>query len=221
MLENVPWIVRTRHFNDFKAGLARLGYTFIVDVKDAQHFGVPQRRKRAILMGVAEGSIRFAPPARKQITVREAIGNIEAPRYSRDPLHNRRQHRNDRVRALIRNIPRDGGSRTDLPPSQQLKCHATCDGFKDVYGRMAWDRAAPTITGGCFNPSKGRFLHPSQNRAISLREAAILQGFPRGYRFPITAGVQAVALMIGNALPPEFIRRHALEIKKALASHRP
>jgi DNA (cytosine-5)-methyltransferase 1 len=81
---------------------------------------------------------------------------------------------------------------------------------------MAWDAVAPTITSGCFNPSKGRFLHPQQNRAITMREAALLQGFPRGYTFDLTAGKEAIALMIGNALPPEFIRRHALEIKRAL-----
>ena len=81
---------------------------------------------------------------------------------------------------------------------------------------MAWDAVAPTITGGCFNPSKGRFLHPVENRAITMREAALLQGFPRNYSFDIKAGKQRIALMIGNALPPEFIRRHAVAILKKL-----
>ena len=85
---------------------------------------------------------------------------------------------------------------------------------------MAWDQVAPTITGGCFNPSKGRFLHPVKNRAITMREAALLQGFPRGYHFDISGGKEALALMIGNALPPEFIRRHALSVRKALADNR-
>jgi site-specific DNA-cytosine methylase len=69
---------------------------------------------------------------------------------------------------------------------------------------------------GCFNPSKGRFLHPEKNRAITMREAALLQGFPRDYIFDLSAGKEAIALMIGNALPPEFIRRHALEIRSAI-----
>jgi DNA (cytosine-5)-methyltransferase 1 len=81
---------------------------------------------------------------------------------------------------------------------------------------MAWDEVAPTITSGCFNPSKGRFLHPVKNRAITMREAAILQGFPRSYIFDLSGGKTALALMIGNALPPELIRRHAKEIHTAL-----
>jgi len=98
---------------------------------------------------------------------------------------------------------------------RQLACHKRTDGFRDIYGRMAWDEPAPTITGGCFNPSKGRFLHPVDNRAITLREAAILQSFPRRYRFPVDKNKELVALMIGNALPPVFIRRHAREIARS------
>jgi len=89
-------------------------------------------------------------------------------------------------------------------------------GFADVYGRMKWDDVSPTITSGCFNPSKGRFLHPSQNRAISLREASLLQAFPRNYYFSLNGGKEAAALMIGNALPPAFIKKHALAIKASL-----
>jgi site-specific DNA-cytosine methylase len=79
-------------------------------------------------------------------------------------------------------------SRLALPAKQQLDCHIACDGFKDVYGRMAWDEIAPTITGGCVNPSKGRFLHPSKNRPITLREAALLQTFPPDYKFSLRKG---------------------------------
>jgi DNA (cytosine-5)-methyltransferase 1 len=85
---------------------------------------------------------------------------------------------------------------------------------------MAWDEVAPTITSGCFNPSKGRFLHPTRNRAITMREAAMLQSFPRSYKFPIEGNKCALALMIGNALPPEFIRRHALKIKECIRFER-
>jgi len=118
------------------------------------------------------------------------------------------------VRGLIRLIPKNGGSRTDLKFAAQLKCHRKCDGFHDVYGRMAWDDVAPTITGGCFNPSKGRFLHPVRHRAITLREAALLQTFPPTYFFSLKRGKSNAAQMIGNALPPEFIRRHAQSIAK-------
>jgi site-specific DNA-cytosine methylase len=77
----------------------------------------------------------------------------------------------------------------------------------------------PTITGGCVNPSKGRFLHPSQDRSITLREAALLQSFPKGYRFSLSRGKFAAAAMIGNALPPAFVKRHALAVKKSLIPH--
>lgn len=81
---------------------------------------------------------------------------------------------------------------------------------------MAWDKVAPTITTGCFNPSKGRFLHPTRNRAITIREAALLQGFPAGYKFDVNDGKVALAMMIGNALPPPFIAAHARSISEVL-----
>jgi len=161
--------------------------------------------------------IDFPREATTTRTVRDAIAWLPKPGASKDLLHNLpERRRGDRVAAFIRDIPKDGGSRKDLPKRRQLDCHKRSDGFKDVYGRMAWDEVAPTITGGCFNPSKGRFLHPSANRAITMREAALLQGFPRNYIFDPKIGKQRIALMIGNALPPEFIRRHALTIMKGL-----
>jgi len=82
---------------------------------------------------------------------------------------------------------------------------------------MHWNDVAPTITSGCVNPSKGRFLHPTANRAITLREAALLQSFPRTYFFDASAGKHPTAALIGNALPPEFVRRHARQIWHILA----
>ena len=124
---------------------------------------------------------------------------------------------------LIRAIPKDGGSRTALSETLRLKCHTIANGYYDVYGRMRWDDVAPTITGGCINPSKGRFLHPVEDRAISLREAALLQSFPTSYTFSLRRGKYAVAEMIGNALPPIFsrvqaeaIRAHLTDLKPAL-----
>jgi DNA (cytosine-5)-methyltransferase 1 len=126
------------------------------------------------------------------------------------------ENRSKEVRELIALIPKNGGSRSDLPKRYQLDCHKRSDGFSDVYGRMAWDDVSPTITSGCHNPSKGRFLHPSQNRTITLREAAILQGFPRRYRFNVDHGKESIALMIGNALPPPFIAAHAGALRRGL-----
>jgi site-specific DNA-cytosine methylase len=150
-------------------------------------------------------------------TVRAAIGKLAQPGRGRDALHNLpRLTRKSHVQALIADIPKNGGSRTQLANERQLACHLKSTGFKDIYGRMAWDDVAPTITGGCFNPSKGRFLHPDEDRAITMREAALLQSFPKTYSFPLNYGKVALAMMIGNALPPEFIRRHALAVAASL-----
>jgi DNA (cytosine-5)-methyltransferase 1 len=154
------------------------------------------------------------------VTVRQAFDGMSSPKSARDKLHRMSENRSAEVRKLISLIPKNGGSRSDLPPEYELECHRRSDGFHDVYGRMFWDDVAPTITSGCNNPSKGRFLHPSQNRTITLREAAVLQGFPRRYRFNVDHGKGAIALMIGNALPPPFIAAHATALKKGLAAAR-
>ena len=139
---------------------------------------------------------------------------METSNASTDPLHNYSVNRAPHVLELIKKIPLDGGSRTDLPTTKQLPCHQKCDGFKDVYGRMSWSKPAPTITGGCINPSKGRFLHPSEHRAITLREASLIQGFPPKYKFDMSKGKHPVAQLIGNAFPAKFAECHAKEILK-------
>jgi DNA (cytosine-5)-methyltransferase 1 len=143
------------------------------------------------------------------VTVRDAIGDLPLAGKSGDPLHDAPEKRSEKVARLIALVPKDGGSRSDLPKRLRLKCHQRFDGFYDVYGRMAWNDVAPTITSGCHNPSKGRFLHPTRNRAITLREAALLQGFPVDYKFPAEIKKERVSLMIGNALPPPLIAAHA------------
>jgi DNA (cytosine-5)-methyltransferase 1 len=127
------------------------------------------------------------------------------------------ENRTARIQNLIRAIPKNGGSRSALGKKNQLPCHQKSDGFKDVYGRMFWDKPAPTITSGCQSPSKGRFLHPSEDRTISLREAAILQGFPANYLFSMKNGKLAAARMIGNAVPPAFVSVQAAQLRSAIA----
>jgi DNA (cytosine-5)-methyltransferase 1 len=216
MMENVPGLAEHWSFKKLCRDLRRLGYRVEWDIKDARHYGVPQRRKRLILVAGRRFDVPLARESSTSKTVWKAIGDLKSPGRSRDKLQNLPENRSAKVVKLIRAIPKDGGSRTDLPKSRQLPCHKRTDGFKDIYGRMAWHEPAPTITGGCFNPSKGRFLHPSEDRAITLREAAILQSFPRRYRFPVDKSKESIALMIGNALPPTFIRRHANKIAKSL-----
>lgn len=212
MMENVPELMDHYKFKIFCRELKTLGYEPNSCVKDAADYGVPQRRRRAILLAGRGFKIDFVEPVKKKKTVADAIKNIPTVGQSGDPLHDIPERRTAKIKRLIAMIPKDGGSRMDLPFSEQLECHKKCDGFKDVYGRMAWDKPAPTITSGCTNPSKGRFLHPDENRAITLREAALLQSFPRGYKFPADKGKGDVALMIGNALPPTFIKAHSKNI---------
>lgn len=216
LLENVPALARSTRFRKFLKTLNALGYEVTKGSLDAAGFGVPQRRKRLIVMAVRGVEITLPIGTTSRKTVRQVIGKLPAPRRSSDELHRLVLRNTPRIKQRISKIPTDGGSRSDLGEASQLKCHRNRDGFKDVYGRMHWDRVAPTITSGCFNPSKGRFLHPAQNRAISMREAALLQTFPRSYRFPKSLGVTVVARLLGDALPPRFAERQARQIACAL-----
>lgn len=212
MMENVPGLVNRVEFRDFCSRMQGFGYAGSAQVLDAADYGVPQRRRRLIYLAGHHHAIPLVPGMEPKRTVRQVLACLLPAGRSGDPIHDLPERRSARIKALIRRIPKDGGSRTDLPEDEQLLCHRRCQGFLDVYGRMAWDQVAPTITSGCFNPSKGRFLHPEEHRSITLREAALLQGFPARYRFP-TGGKVTIAAMIGNALPPPFIAAHAESIR--------
>lgn len=216
MMENVPALLKNSRLQDIVSELDTLGYSWAADLFNAERYGVPQRRRRMILFGSRGDCPPFPRPVRARRTVAQAIRKLHTPNRSDDLLHNYSVRRADHVMELIREIPKDGGSRTDLPESAQLQCHQGFDGFKDVYGRMAWGEPAPTITGGCINPSKGRFIHPEQDRAITLREAALLQGFPTAYTFDLSKGRYPVAAMIGNAFPPKFAEHHARALYRHL-----
>lgn len=217
LMENVPAIVNDERLVELLKLLEVWGYAKpTVGVLDAALYGVPQRRKRALLMASQFGSVPFPNPARKLRTVRDAISGLPSPGRSGDPTHDRIPRHTESVLQIIKDIPKDGGSRLDLGIERQLKCHKNFAGFKDVYGRMRWDAVSPTITSGCVNPSKGRFLHPVEDRSISLREAAILQSFPKRYTIPMTNGLNPAAVLVGNAFPPEFAKRQAIALKKSL-----
>ncbi len=219
MMENVPGLLDNIRMKQFKEELTEMGYEFgesptVLNVKE---YGVPQSRRRMILLASRYGNISFAPKELKLKTVREAISHLKPHGKSGDPLHDLPEKRSPKILKMISKVPKNGGSRSDLDPKYHLPCHIRYPhGFKDVYGRMKWNAPSPTMTGGCISPSKGRFLHPEEDRAITLREAALLQSFPVDYRFSMRNGRAGVALMIGNALPPEFIKRQALQIKMHL-----
>lgn len=217
MLENVPGLAEDGRFEAFVETLDRMRYEVRWKVLDAADYGVPQRRKRLILIASRFAEPRFPSPSPTRPSVADFIRGLPSVGTSGDPAHDAEMQHSERIQELIRGIPTDGGSRLDLAIDQQLVCHRNFDGFKDVYGRMAWDARAPTITGGCASPSKGRFLHPEEDRVISLREAALLQSFPPDYVIPMQRGRYAAAELIGNALPPEMIRRIASPIRRDLA----
>jgi DNA (cytosine-5)-methyltransferase 1 len=216
MMENVPGLARDERLELMIAQLKAVGYHCRFEVFNAADFGAPQRRRRMILVGALGAKPEFAKPSGRLRTVKGVIGRLPDPADSNDPLHNYQVRRSPHVERIMKSIPLDGGSRGSLPPGLRLVCHEHSDGFKDVYGRMAWSRPAPTITGGCINPSKGRFLHPTADRAITLREAALLQGFPQDYQFSLRRGRYPAAQMIGNAFPPIFAQKHAIELKKLI-----
>jgi DNA (cytosine-5)-methyltransferase 1 len=213
MLENVPALAKNWRILKLKESLKQLGYIInenSISVHDAADYGVPQRRRRLLFKASRLGVISDAPKLKKRITVKESIFDLKPAGLSGDELHDIEENRSEKVKTIISLVPKDGGSRTDLPQEYWLECHKkNLVGYRDVYGRMKWDDVSPTITGGCHNPSKGRFLHPEFNRAITLREAALLQSFPMNYKFSLARGKDSVALMIGNALPPKFIENHA------------
>ena len=217
MLENVPGLKDNWRFHNFIESMTSLGYKGEWKVLNVANYGVPQRRKRLIYVAAHEKDIRISDRQYEKRTVRDAIGDLPPAGTSGDFMHDFPEKRTEKIQKMIALIPRDGGGRSQLPDEYILPCHKrNPDGFKDVYGRMAWDNPSPTITGGCASPSKGRFLHPEENRCITLREAALLQGFPRNYIFPGGVAKDRLALMVGNALPVPFIYAHAKEIKQQM-----
>ena len=208
IVENVPGLANDNYFADFCLGLKQAGYQSKYAILNASDFGVPQRRKRLILVALRGKDIPLSWSSYhcESRTVRNAIGHLEPPGTSGDILHDLPERRTPAIIARIKATPKDGGSRRDISPELQCACHTRIDGFQDVYGRMAWDDVAPTITSGCNNPSKGRFLHPEDDRAITLREAALLQTFPQNYQFCFDRGKEHVAWQIGNAFPPDMIK---------------
>jgi DNA (cytosine-5)-methyltransferase 1 len=220
LLENVTGLGSDERFHLLKKQLEiDLGYNVTHEILNAAEYGVPQNRKRFVMVAAKNFIPVLSAPAAPRTTVREAFAGLPPQGESHDVLHDYTEKRAQHVQRIIAAIPVNGGSRRDLPPDLILACHRKHDGFSDVYGRMHWDRPAPTITGGCINPSKGRFLHPSEPRAITLREAALLQGFPRNYKFDLSRGRYVAAQMIGNAFPPAFAAHQARSIAKHIRGY--
>ena len=217
MMENVPGLVNYTLFKYVIRELHKLGYNPKFKPVSIQEYGIPQRRKRLVVVGSLLGDVNIAPATGEKVTVRDMIGHIGSISKTEDPVHRIVASHAPNIMKRIIATPKNGGSRTDLPKSFELECHKKKGvGFNDVYGRLRWDDYSSTITGGCLNPSKGRFLHPEENRSITAREASLLQTFPGNYKFPEKISKTSIALLIGNALPPKFSFIQSLNIRKHL-----
>lgn len=220
MMENVSRLAEYYLFVEMLRELRKMGYYVEFKCINAKDYGIPQRRKRLVLVGSLLGKIGVIEPTGEKETVRNAIGGLDSIEETSDPFHKMKINHTLRIRELIALIPKDGGSRKGLPDKYILDCHLKPDvGFFDIYGRLKWDDYSVTITGGCLNPSKGRFLHPEENRVITPREAALLQSFPADYRFPINISKAALAAMIGEAFPPKLSYLQCKNIKEHLDNY--
>lgn len=220
MMENVQRLSKYYLFSEMLRALKKMGYYIELGLINAKDYGVPQRRKRLVLVGSLAGKISVKKPTGEKVTVRNAIGSLGSIKETNDYFHKMTVNHSQRIRELIALIPKDGGSRKDLPEKYILECHMKENvGFCDIYGRLKWDDHSVTITGGCLNPSKGRFLHPEENRVITPREATLLQSFPFDYKFPTNISKTALAAMIGEAFPPKLSYLQCNKIRKQLDMH--
>jgi DNA (cytosine-5)-methyltransferase 1 len=213
-MENVPGLKnfkRSDIYADFENILKNAGYEFASECVYCPAYGIPQTRKRLVLLASRLGKISLIPKTHtpdKYVTVRDAIGHLPpvtaGGRHSKDPLHRARGL--NETNMLRMRAATQGGTWRDWDPMLKLECHRqkSGKGYVSVYGRMNWDEPSPTMTTHCTGFGNGRFGHPTQDRAITLREAAMLQSFPESYAFVAEGkepNFQVVSRLIGNAVP--------------------
>lgn len=213
-MENVPQLKKHQVCMDFEKKLQNLGYHVSSNIVYCPDYGMPQTRQRLVLLASRLGKIDLIRPTHKPQnykTVRKVIGKLPSIKHGethvKDPLHlsSKLSEKNyKRIRAS-----KPDGSWLDWDKELIAKCHRGEDRktYRSVYGRMSWDKPSPTITTQFVGFGNGRFGHPTQDRAISLREGALLQTFPKGYKFikasdPVI--IKNVARMIGNAVPVQL-----------------
>ncbi len=224
-MENVPLLQREDVFSSFHTELRQQGFDVIYRVVNCADYGVPQQRKRLILLASRLGPINLIAPETPEgyrITVKDAIGNLvplkAGERCSSDSMHQACDLSPINLQRIQASKP--GGSWRDWDEHLIAKCHRKKSGrtYSSVYGRMVWDKPSPTMTTQFYGFGNGRFGHPEQDRAISLREGAILQSFPVNYKFaPEDTSVckRTVGRLIGNAVPVKL----GAAIGKSIVSH--
>lgn len=228
-MENVPELRRHLIFEEFIEGLEALRYTVTHTVVFCPDYGVPQHRRRLVLFASKLGKLEMIPPTHgpdEYITVESAIAHLPRLRSGKidpnDPLHRSSSLTQTNMKRIRNSKP--GGTWRDWTPSLVAACHRKKKGktYPSVYGRMEWDALSPTITTQFFGFGNGRFGHPKQNRAISLREGAILQSFPENYKFAPSDGeypMKTIGRLIGNAVPVKLGRAIGKSILQHIESH--
>ena len=213
VVENVPELLTERYWPflvEARSRLEQSGYYVHLTVHNMAEFGLPQERFRALMVAMPKP---FRAPKgflnRDQFrTVRHAIGDLPRVKagdhHPSDEMHYSAGHKSSTIKT-IKAVPKDGGRRPDHVGPECLSRAAKKNGravYEDVYGRLFWDRPAITITAYARNPASGRYVHPQQDRGLTVREAALLQGFPRDYWF--AGSLDQRFRQIGNAVPPTF-----------------
>jgi len=221
-MENVPTLEKESVFDDFLQTLLDLDYKISYKVVNASEYGVPQRRRRLLLLASRLGEIKLIEPTHKNqpITVREAIGDLPVVaagvENDIDVLHSSAKLAPINLKRIKASIP--GGSWKDWDKKLLPKCYTRTTGktYTSVYGRMEWDDVSPTLTTQFGMYGTGRFGHPEQDRALTLREGAILQSFPKDYKFFDKDNFKRthIARQIGNAVPVRLGEIIGISIKK-------
>lgn len=228
-MENVPRLEKQKVFHLFRETLERLGYRTKFEIMNCADYGVPQLRKRLVLLASRLGPIEMIGPTHRpddHITVEEAIGSLPPLQAgeidTNDPIHQASRLSSTNLKRIRASKP--GGSWKDWDNDLIADCHKKEVGhtYVSVYGRMSWDEPSPTMTTQFFGFGNGRFGHPEQDRGLSLREGAILQSFPRRYQFvpkdkPIHRKI--IGRLIGNAVPVKLGKAIGNSIKKHLATN--
>lgn len=210
-MENVRGLTKQDVFKNFVLNLESRGYKVRYEVVYCPKYGIPQNRSRMVLLGSKLGDISIPKPTHTKgeyVTVDEAIGSL--PRLASgmadkvDVLHKAKGLEKLNIKRIKQSKP--GGTWRDWDKSLLPKCYLKDSGasYASVYGRMKWDDVSPTITTQFFNYGSGRFGHPSQDRALSLREGALLQTFPAHYDFGSATSMSRIGRHIGNAVPPKL-----------------
>lgn len=221
-MENVPDLKRTSVFLDFDNKMIELGYHTFSDIVFCPDYGVPQKRKRLVFLASNLGEISIIPPTHTPETynkVEDAILNlphiVAGETDVNDRIHTATRLSQLNLERIQASVP--GGTWRDWPLDLQLSCHkkGTGKSYPSVYGRMKWDEPSPTITTQFYGYGNGRFGHPDQDRAISLREGALLQSFPLDYQFVQESehlNKRVLGTQIGNAVPVELGRAIGISI---------